>query len=380
MAGVVRKRSWVNGKGEQKSAWVAKYPDQTGKWRLKTFATRKAADAWLTDARYEVKGGIHTPEHKSLTVAEAAQLWIRRGELAELERGSLRQYRMSVNLHIVPFLGAVRLARLTTPVIVEFRDQLLEKFSRMTARTALSHLRSILGEMQRRGLIAQNNANPVRVEIRSRERRKLIVGRDVPSKAEVQRLLAAAHGWWRILLTTAVFTGMRASELRGLTWDDVDFERKRVDIRQRADQFRMIGQPKSAAGTRSIPLAEPALNVLREWRREWQLAGRKGDGLVFRGAQGDVLSPTPFVNRWSAAQREGGIVDAAGEPKYSFHKLRHFFASWAIEQGFSPKRLQEMLGHSSVKMTFDTYGHLFPDDEDDQARLTAGARAILNAT
>jgi integrase len=64
-------------------------------------------------------------------------------------------------------------------------------------------------------------------------------------------------------------------------------------------------------------------------------------------------------------------------PKYGLHALRHFFASWAIEQGFSPKRLQALLGHSSIQMTFDRYGHLFPSLEDDHAKFAAGELALV---
>jgi integrase len=373
MAGTVRKRTWVTRKGQKKTAWAANYPDQSGTWRLKTFTTKKAADAWLTDTQHELKRGVHTPERDSITVADAAELWLERGRLAGLERGSLRHYATTINLHIVPFVGAVKLARLTAPMVVEFRDELLRQFSRQTTRLALSRLRTIITEMQRRGLVAQNVVSAVRVDLRKREQPKLAIGRDVPSKAEVQQLLAHAQGWWRVFFLTAIFTGMRASELRGLTWADVDFKRRCVSVRQRADQWGTIGRPKSAAGERTIPLVDYVVNSLREWR----VASHQSEAeLVFSGPHG-VYSHTPLLERWWAQQRAAGVVDAAGEPKYGLHKLRHFFASWAIEQGFSAMRLQEMLGHSSVKMTFDVYGHLFPSNEDDQARLSEGARTLL---
>jgi integrase len=65
------------------------------------------------------------------------------------------------------------------------------------------------------------------------------------------------------------------------------------------------------------------------------------------------------------------------KPKYGMHALRHFFASWAIERGFSPKRLQTLLGHSSIQMTFDVYGHLFPSLEDDHAKFAAGELSLM---
>jgi integrase len=221
----IRKRTWKSG-SETRTAWIADYFDQGGKRRQKTFATRKAADAWLVQTRREVQQGTHTPESTSITVAEASVIWLERGELEGLERSTLRQYRIHVDLHILPLLGTVKLARLSTPALEAFRDALLRKGGRAMARKALASLKGILTEAQRRGLIAHNPASPVRVDLKKREAGKLKAGRDIPSKEEIQTILAAATGRWRPFLVSATFTGMRASELRGLTWDAVDFQKK----------------------------------------------------------------------------------------------------------------------------------------------------------
>jgi integrase len=242
----VRKRTWKSG-GETKTAWVADYFDQSGKRHIKTFDRKKDADAWLVDARGEVKRGVHTPESTSITIDEAAELWIETSELERLERSTLRQYRNHVDLHIKPLIGATKLARLSTPAIEAFRDDLLRKGSRAMARKALASLKSILGEAQRRGLIVHNPASPVRVDMRKREQRKLAAGQEFPSKQEVQAVLAKAEGRWRPFFATAIFTGMRASEMRGLTWNDVDFEQRVLHVRQRANLWGEIGAPKSAA-------------------------------------------------------------------------------------------------------------------------------------
>ncbi|MGH7097896.1 MAG: tyrosine-type recombinase/integrase [Stellaceae bacterium] len=370
----IRKRTWTAG-GETKAAWIADYFDQRGKRHIKTFDRKKDAEAWLVTAQGEVQRGVHTPENASITVAESAKLWLEKGELEHLERSTLRQYRTHIDLHIVPLIGTQKLARLSAPAIESFRDALLRKNSRAMARKVLASLKSILGEAQRRGLVAQNAAQPVKVDVKRRENGKLTVGRDIPSKEEIRTILESAAGRWRPLLVTAIFTGMRASELRGLTWDDVDFERKVVHVRQRANLWGEIGAPKSAAGDREIPMAPMVVNMLREWR----LACPKGAlNLVFPNGNGRVESHANIANRgFYALQIKAGIVDAEGRPRYGLHALRHFCASWLIEQGFSPKRLQALLGHSSIQMTFDRYGHLFPSLEDDHAKFAAGELALV---
>src|SRR5262245_49114770 len=117
----VRKRTWTH-KGEKRAAWVVNYTDQNGKRRLKTFGNKKAANNWLTEAAHEVKQGTHTADSDSITVADACALWIRRGELEGLERSTIRQYRQHVDLHINPAVGIVKLSRLNTPKVEEFKS------------------------------------------------------------------------------------------------------------------------------------------------------------------------------------------------------------------------------------------------------------------
>ena len=104
MAGTVRKRTWTTRKGETKAAWQAVYFDQNRKRHARQFTTRPAADTWLTRTNGDVAAGIHTPDANSITVKEAAQLWLTRRESKRLERGSLRTYHGYVT-HIVPLIG-----------------------------------------------------------------------------------------------------------------------------------------------------------------------------------------------------------------------------------------------------------------------------------
>jgi integrase len=373
----VYKRSWTGLDGRVRVRWVAAYKDQDGQRHNKGFTVRKDAKAFLVRTEGEIVRGVHTPESTSITVAAAADLWLKRGELEGLERSSLRAYRNHVRHYINPLIGAVKLARLSTPVVQTFRDKLLETRSRALARKVLSSLKSIISEAQRRGLVAQNAAQPVNVDIKRRDQARLVVGEDIPAPAEIALLLDRVSLRWRPFLVTAIFTGMRASELRGLAWSAVNLDKRLIHVRQRADAWATIGPPKSAAGDREIPMAPMVASTLREWR----LGCPKGPlGLVFPNAAGKVENHANIARRrFAPLQKACGLVDERGRPRYGLHSLRHFFASWAIEQNFSPKRLQAMLGHSSIQMTFDVYGHLFPSLEDDAAKFAAGEARILAA-
>jgi integrase len=198
----------------------------------------------------------------------------------------------------------------------------------------------------------------------------------------VKLILQAATGKGRVLLLTAVFSGLRASELRGLPWrHGVDLKRGELHVTQRADRFSLIGRPKTQAAERTIPLPQPVVAALREWK----LACPKGPfDLVFPNEAGNVEYLVNVVQRifWPV-QIAAGVVTNTGAPKYTgLHSLRHFYASWCINRKadggleLPPKVVQHRLGHSSISVTMDTYGHLFPR-ADDSAELAAAASSLL---
>jgi integrase len=379
----IRKRTWTTRKGEQKTAWVVDYKDQNGKRRLKTFDRKKDADAWATTAQHEVKQGVHTPDSTSLTVGQAADVWLQRGETEGLEHGTLVQYRNHVERHIKPHgIAQTKLSQLATPNVEAFKRDLERDKGKKMARKVLGSLKSIIREAQRQGMVAQNVAQPVTVRNVTRGKSRPEVGVDVPSRDEVRAMLNNAEGRWRALLVTAVFTGLRSSELRGLTWDNVDLDNRLIYVRQRADRWNSMGEPKSAASRRDIPMTKMVANALKEWR----LQCPKGElNLVFPNGRGKHESHANIYNRGLApVQKAAGVMvegqDSDGNPvqkaKYSLHSLRHFYASWLIGEGFPPKRVQTLLGHSSIQMTFDVYGHWL-EQEDEGDRLDAAELSVV---
>ena len=270
----VRKRTWVTRKGETKEAWIVDYSVK-GSRHIETFARKKDADAREALVKVDVSKGIHIAPSKSATVANAGELWIKACEGDKLERASVEAYRQHLRLHIVPFLGNFRLAHLTVPVIRKFKDDLRagKRSPAMTKRVLVS-LGTMLADAQERGLVATNVVRSMkrdnkRRQDRQAERRqrgKLKVGVDIPTLAEIKAIITQLPERYRQLLLTAIFTGLRASELRGLYWESVDLRHGKIHVRQRADRYLNVGKPKSEAGERTIPLPPMVLNALREWK------------------------------------------------------------------------------------------------------------------
>lgn len=415
----VRKRTWTTRRGEERSAWVVEYTDRKNTRRLKTFKKKKEADAFAAKTDVEVREGTHVAESDSITIEAAGRFWLATAEANELEPTTIEQYRQHVNLHIVPLIGTKLLSRMNVPEVRAFEDDL-----RATGRSPAmvtkvrGSLGSIFADAQERGLATRNPVREMAVKRKpGKERRqakrkkgKLRIGVDIPTPQEIRAFVPALAGRWRPILLTAVFAGLRASELRGLRWEDIDLERREIHVHQRADRFNTMGNPKSSTSERSIPIPNILVNTLREWRLACPRrdTGRKDEGgkpvlvldLAFPNGSGKVESHANIINRglvpaWVAAGVTAPLLDGEGNPvigkdgtaqvtaKYTgLHSLRHFFASWCINpptmggMGLVPKVVQDRLGHSTIAMTMDTYGHLFPRG-DDADELAAAERALL---
>lgn len=399
----VRKRTLPSGLVR----WLAGYVDGAGKRRFKQFERKSEANAWLLETRHDVARGVHTPSSVSPTVKEAAALWIKRCNEKGLEPMTVKGYEEHVDLHIMPFIGCRKLAEITVPAVNAFADQLRDagRSAEMIKRVIRS-LGSIFKEARRLSLAS--TAPTVGIELKSPDRddpRPVI-----PTKAELQAIIAGATGRWRPVILVAIFCGLRASELRGLRWANVDFEAKQLILTQRADASHRIGKLKSKAAYRSIPCPPIVINALREWKlvcpkRDTGKKDANGESLkildlVFPNGLGKVESHSNLVERGldpilmavgltqsrPALNKAGKpILDEIGEPKvivagkYGMHSLRHACASLWIESGYNPKQIQNLMGHSSIKVTFDVYGHLFADAEAGQKAAEAMQMRLLGS-
>jgi integrase len=221
----------------------------------------------------------------------------------------------------------------------------------------LRSLTSIIAEAQRRGQVAQNVAQAVKVKRSARERAKITT----PPKKALKALLKAAQASddrrAAPLVMLAVFAGLRASELRGLAWRQLDLSGHAVTVDQRADAGGNIGPPKSVASRRTTPLPASTIKALKEWK----LACPPSEiDLVFPSLAGKAMS-----HRYMSLKVLRPPLTGAGVGGITLHDLRHAAASLWIEQRVEPKRVQTWLGHHSIQVTFDTYGHLFEAAERD---------------
>lgn len=402
----VRKRKWVTRKGEDRQAWIVDYTDQQGERHIETFDKQKDAAARHAEVKVDVKAGKHIAPSKSITLKEAGENWIEAAE-HDLERTTVDQYRQHLKFHLLPFLGKHKLTDITTDAVLNLEGHLRkEGRSKVMVRKVLVSLGSILAHAQLRKQVGHNAVRELRqarsgnrAKVVKREKEQLKIGKDIPLPDEIKLILAHAKDRWRPLLLTAAFTGLRASELRGLQWADVDLKKREIHVRQRADRYLVIGKPKTDASNRVVPFGKVVANTLKQWK----LQCPPGD-LVFPTKRGNVEYHPNIVNRgFIPAQIKAGLVvpvldsegkpmlDAKGKPKMTakytgLHALRHFYASLCLNSrddggfGLLPKNVQERLGHSSIMMTMDIYGHLFPRGDDSKVMDAVEGALIATQT
>jgi integrase len=172
---------------------------------------------------------------------------------------------------------------------------------------------------------------------------------------QIRALLTGSDdGLYRTLFTAAIMTGMREGELLGLQWGDIDWNNCQMLVRRTLtrtkDGFKFY-EPKTKKSRRRVDVDPTLLLELKKWKL--RLAKSEPEDLVFPSSSGKPLHRTTLYKQgYLPAIRRSGV------PRIRFHNLRHTYASLLIAQGEQPKYIQEQMGHSSIKVTFDVYGHL----------------------
>lgn len=380
----IRKRQWTSPQGKKQTGWVVDFRDGFGRRKAKQFRSQAEARKWVE------RSDLRSPETVSCrkTVADASQAWVERGEAEQLERSTLDQYRHVLNNHVRPYLGHVPLDQLTREQIVAFRKQLAEAKTPETARRAVHTLKMVLNYAVDSDWVARNVAWKLKSAPSARHR---IAARKtnlrIPSLSDLREALKACdrrtqggpprmRQRTRVMLLVLIETAMRPSEARGLAWSHVRLHKREIEIAQRADRWGVIGPCKTVNGFRVVPISPRLASELQAWREACPASDRD---LVFPTTRGKPLAHRNLGREWSKIQLAAGLTRCRSQlggmqrlaPRYQLYDIRHFRASWWIYERIDLKSLTTRLGHSSIQVTFDIYGHVITDAEKDQVLATA---------
>lgn len=184
------------------------------------------------------------------------------------------------------------------------------------------------------------------------------------SASEAEELIGALRESDRALWASAFYSGLRRGELRGLRWEDVDLEGGVLHVRRGFDDKEGAIETKSRSGTRSVPIVAKLRGYLLAHSLR---AGRPTSGYVFTGRGSGPFTPTAVARRaatdWKATNVKRAKAELPTLKPIGLHEARHTFASLLIAAGVNVKAISSYMGHSSIVITLDRYGHLLPGHE-----------------
>jgi integrase len=341
----------------QANVWSAR----EGKRIFKTFPTLAGAKAWRSEAQVALRKGTMRAG-SSWTLGEAAEAWLegaRNGAIRNrsgrrYKPSALRGYEAALITRVLPELGGARLSEIRRIDVQDLADRLCaEGLDASTVRNTLMPLRAIFRRAVARGEVAVNPTTGLELPAVEGTRDR------IASPAEGAALLAALPERDRALWATAMYAGLRRGELLALRWEDVDLKAGLIHVERSWDAKEGVVSPKSRAARRTVPVAA----VLRDYLVEHKLRSGRRVGLAFGTGYTQPFTPSNVRKRANAAWLPAGF-----EP-IGLHECRHTFASLMIAAGVNAKALSTYMGHSSVTITLDRYGHLMPGNEGEAAAL-----------
>lgn len=356
---VIRKRSWTSGSGKTNTAWEIDYKDPLGR-RIKQsgFKTKTEAEAACAKAKVETNNGVLPCKDKNITFEEAAEIYMSLHADLHCKQSTIDSYNSNITNHLNPYFGKLKLIEINPNLINRYMQlKLKEGLSPKTINNGVTLMGSIIQKMIDDGLIGQNPVTKVkRLKLPHREM-KFFEQTEIVKVFEVAKKECPD---FYPLLRTAIMTGMCRGELIALTWDDVNFEERKISVSKSLFKGK-IASPKTRNSIRKIDMQAKLVDVLKKWKLKCP-KGQKN--LVFPSSKGGFLDPTYLV-KWKFGQ----IIKKAGVKTIRFHDLRHTYAALLVAKNAPIKYIQSQMGHSSIQVTLDRYGHLM--EETNQKGLEA---------
>jgi integrase len=328
----------------------------------KTFPTVADAVAWRKETQVEIRRG-RAGAPSAQTLAEAAHEWLALAQQGVVRTRSgdrykpsaLRAYELDLRSKLLPELGHLRLSAITRTHLQDIVDRMVAGGKApSTVRNTLVPLRAIY----RRALAREHvHNNPtLKLDLPAVRARRDRIARP----HEAAALIAALSPEHQALWATALYAGLRAGELRALHWHDIDLDQRLIHVNHSWD--RVVGpvEPKSRSGKRRVPLTGTLRTILLQHRLR---QGHAGQGLAFG------KTPTEPFSIWTVAHHAKTAWHHAGLTPIGLHECRHTYAAYMIAAGINPKALSTYMGHASITITLDRYGHLLPGNEHQAATM-----------
>lgn len=343
MANKDKHRRFGNVRQRASGRWQARYPGPDGLVRFapNTFASKRAAEQWLTVTEATMlRGDWIDPLLGKVTVQQYGEKWIKERKVSPRTR---EEYERTFRLHIVPFLGSKPVGEMSTELVRWWRAALLDE-GRTDIRVAKAYklLRSIMYTAVDDGRIKRN---PCRIKGADQEHSP---ERPIASVVEVFALADQMPARFRAFVLAAAFTGLRWGELIALRRQDVNLDGPSVRVPRKFAQLTsgemVAGPTKSAAGLRTVALPGLILPDLRSHLETY--VTEEPDALIFTGEKGAILKRGNWRKsvKWPESVRKAGLPEG-----FRFHDLRHTGNHLAASAGASTRELMHRMGHGTTR-------------------------------
>jgi len=329
----------------------------------KTFRALGEARAWRHESQIALRKGMLRSSSPT-TLKQAAEEWLSAAEAGIVRTrpgeaykpSAIRAYRQALTHRLFPTLGTKRLTAISHTMLQDFADRLsAQGLSASSVRNTILPLRAIFRRAHRRGDVALNPTLELTLPVVRSQRDR------VAAPTEIGPLLNALPAVDRAIYATALYAGLRLGELQALQWDDVDLNTNLIQVRRSWDRQAGFVAPKSGSGNRRVPITATLRRELQSHRLQ---QGRGGRGFVFPNKPGNK----PF-NPGTLTLHTKHAWAAAGLSPIGLHECRHSYAAYMIAAGINSKALSTYMGHSSITITLDRYGHLLPGNESEAGQL-----------
>jgi integrase len=372
-------------------SWQARYtdPSRGGTHKIeRTFRTKQEAEDWLTLQRSGVLQGTHVdPRQSDRPFNDVLTAW-RESWSGRLSPTTERRYTSILNNYLVPEFGATPIGRITHEAVQRYVNRLAAavdaegkpEHAPGTVRNVYAVLRTAMAKGVRLNMVKVNPCLNVDLP-RARREEMLFLTAD-----EVRAVAEKIDGHYRVLIYTAAYTGLRAGELGGLQRGDVDLLRGVIHVRRALKDVngRLELGPTKTHAQRTVSLPTFLRDMLRDHLSADTLGGTGPDAYVFTLKGGGPLRHGQVYGRYFRRAVAGwkdarGVHHPGALPErlhgLRFHDLRHTCAALSIAAGAHPKLIASRLGHSTIQITLDRYGHLFPSVEESLAEALDAAFA-----
>jgi len=343
MAGHIITREGKTGK-----LYYARYKTPDGKWKWEAAGKyKKDAEVLLRRRQQEVVAGLYGREDIPFEELYNRYMTSKR---KSLKPSTIKSIESSHLQYIEPYFSESMVSTITPLLVQSWVDDLSNRVAPATARKAYRYLRSILKQAEAWGLIEDVPCRPKAIILPSDTNDEMVF----LGPSEVHRLLDSSQGFYKVLYSLLVYSGLRIGEAQALTWRRINYGENTIIVERAWSSMNGFTKPKTPGSRRAVPMIEVLSEVLKEYQYRQTC---ESDNLLFP-AKRNLNKPKhhSIINRnFKAALKRAELKEV------TVHSLRHTFVSVMLASGASVKALQRALGHSTATMTLDTYGHLIPE-------------------